>query len=71
MLKPNGRIRIYIDFKEINKVYPKNNFYVPNIYTLVENTMGHKMFSLMDEFFGYNQIMIVKEYKHKIIFTTP
>lgn len=29
------------------------------------------MFSLMDEFYDYNQIMTTKEDKHKIAFTTP
>ena len=67
----DGRIKIYTNFKDINKSCPKDDFPLPNINTLVDNMMGHEMFSLMDEFFRYNKIMISKENKHKMAFTTP
>lgn len=71
VFKLDGRIRIYIDFKYVNKSYPKDYFPLPNIETLVENTMGHEMFSLMNGFSSYNQIMNAKEGKHKMTSITP
>jgi len=68
--KHDGRIIICIYFKDINKAFTKDDFPLPNIDTLVENTTGHEMYSLMDDFSDYNQIMITEEDKHKMTFTT-
>lgn len=38
---------------------------------MVDSTVGHEMFSLMDGFLGYNQIKITSKDQHKITFTTP
>ncbi|KAH9298554.1 hypothetical protein KI387_030236, partial [Taxus chinensis] len=56
---------------DINKAFPKDDFPLPNIDMIVDSTAGYEMLSLMDGFFGYNQIKIVEEDKHKINFTTP
>lgn len=37
---------------------------------MVDNIVGHEIFSFMDGFFGYNHIIIMED-KHKMIFTTP
>lgn len=52
--KKNGSIHICIDFRDANKACPKDDFPLPNIDTIVDLTMGHSMFSLMDGFLGYN-----------------
>ena len=52
--KKNGSIRICIDFWDLNKAWPKDDFPLPNIYTIVDLTSCHPMFSLMDGFSGYN-----------------
>ena len=52
--KKNGSINIYIDFWDVNKACPKDDFPLPNIETIVDLTMGHYMFSLMDGFSRYN-----------------
>ena len=69
--KSNGKICICIDFKDLNKAYPKDDFPFPNIDTLVDAIAGHEMLSLMDGFFGYNQIKFTLEDQHKIVFITP
>ena len=69
--KLNECIQICIDFRYVNKAYPKDDFPLPNIDTLVGNTADHEMFSFMDVLSRYNQIIIIKEDKHKIAFTTP
>ena len=54
--KKNGQIRICVDFRDLNKACPKDDFPLPNIDTLVDVTAGHELFSFMDGFSGYNQI---------------
>ena len=69
--KPDGCIWICTNFRDVNKAYPKDDFPLPNIDALVDNIADHEMFSFMDDFFGYNQIIIVEEDKHNMVFTTP
>lgn len=68
--KPDRCIRICIDFRDINKAYPKDGFLLPNIDILGDNTTGHEIFSLMDGFSSYNEIMIMEEDNHKMAFIT-
>jgi len=52
--KLDGRIKICIDFKDVNKACTKDDFPLLNINIVVDNTTGHEMFYLMDGFSGYN-----------------
>lgn len=52
--KTIGGIKIFTDFKELKKAYPKDDFPLPNINMIVDLTIGNKMLSLMDGFSGYN-----------------
>lgn len=52
--KKNDQIRICVDFCDLNKAYPKDEFPLPHIDTLVDANSGHQMFSFMDGFNGYN-----------------
>lgn len=52
--KSNGKIHICTNFKDLNKVCPKDDFPLPNIGYLVDSTVRHYMLSLMDGFSGYN-----------------
>ena len=54
--KKNGHIMYYVDFKNLNRVCPKDEFSLPNMDLLIDSTVGNAMFSLMDGFNGYNQI---------------
>ena len=63
-------IRVCIDFRDLNVACPKDDFPLPNIDTLVENTIGYEMLSLMDGFLGYNQIWVAPQDQHKIAFAT-
>lgn len=60
-----------MDFKDINKSYPKNDVPLPNIDLIVNLTTGHAILSLMDGFFVYNQIIIAPKYQYKTAFTYP
>ena len=54
--KKNGQIRCCVDFCNLNKACPKDEFPLPNIDLLVDSTAGSSMFSFMDGYSGYNQI---------------
>ena len=69
--KPSGDIRIYTNFRDLNKACPKDDFPLPNIDMIIDLIATHEILSLMDGFSGYNQIKIVEEDQHKKVFTTP
>ena len=48
MKKKNGQIRCYVDFSNLNKACPKDEFLLPNIDLLVDLTAGNSMFSFMN-----------------------
>ena len=52
--KSNNKWRMCIDFIDLNKACPKDNFPLSRIEQLVNSTAGHKLLSFMDAFFGYN-----------------
>ena len=56
--KPNGKIQIFMDFRDLNKACAKDDFPLLNIDNLFDAIFGYEMLSLMDEFFEYNQIKV-------------
>ena len=50
VIKKNGKIRVCVDFWELNQATPKDNFPLPHIDVLVDNTAGSHLFSFMDGF---------------------
>ena len=49
---------MYVDFRDLNKVCPKDDFPLPHIDVIVDNTSSSALYSFMDGFSGYNQIMM-------------
>lgn len=47
-----------MDFMDLNKVCPKDNFLFPKIEQLVDSIVGHTLLSFIDVFSGYNQMPI-------------
>ena len=47
-----------IDFRDMNKVYPKDDFPLPYIDVIVDSAASSVIYSFMDGFSGYNQIMM-------------
>ena len=54
--KPTGEIRVCTNFRDLNKACPKDDFPLPNIDILVNNTIDYEMLSLMNGFFGYKYL---------------
>jgi hypothetical protein len=69
--KKGGSIRVCVDYRDINKAFPKDNFPTPFVDQIVDDCAGSEIFSLMDGFFGYNQINIAPEDQHKTAFICP
>ena len=65
--KKQGTIRVCIDFRDLNKACPKDNFPTPHIDQIIDNCAGSVIFAFMDGFSGYNQIEILLTDKHKKI----
>ena len=66
----NGKWRLCIDFKDINRACPKDSFPLPRIDLIVDATAGHKLLSFMDAFSGYNQISMDPNDQEKTSFVT-
>ena len=69
--KKNGQIRCCVDFCNLNKACPKDEFPLPNIDLLVDSVAGSSMFSFMDGYSGYNQIRMAAKDVEKTAFRTP
>ena len=54
VIKKNGQVWIYIDFRDLNRAYLKDDFPLPHIDLLIDNTTGYEMLSFIDRFLGYN-----------------
>ena len=70
ILKKDGKVQMCVDYRDLNKASPKDNFPLPHIDTLVDNTAKHTLFSFMDWFLGYNQIKMAPEDMEKTTFLT-
>ena len=69
--KKDGKVRMCVDFRDLNKASPKDDCPLPHIDVLVDNIAGHEPLSFMDGFSGYNQIMMAPEDMEKTSFITP
>ncbi|RDY12558.1 hypothetical protein CR513_02626, partial [Mucuna pruriens] len=65
--KKDGKVRMCVDYRDLNRASPKDNFPLPHIDVLVDNTTRHAFFSFID---GYNQILMVEEDREKTTFIT-
>ena len=59
-----------VDFRDLNKACPKDDFPLPHIDVIVDSAASSAMYSFMDGFSGYNQIMMVVMDKIKTAFIT-
>ena len=66
-----GSIHICIDFHDLNRACPKDNYPMPFIDEIVDECVRHEVLSVMDGFSGYNQIWIRPYDQCKTTFTTP
>jgi len=48
--KKDGKVRMCVDFRDLNEACPKVDFPLPHIDILVDNTNGSALMSFMDGF---------------------
>ena len=68
--KKDGKVRMCVDYRDLNRAIPKDNFPLPQIDTLINNIVTNMFFSFMDGFSGCNQIKMAEEDKAKTTLTT-
>ena len=68
IIKKNGKLRVCIDYRNLNSATPKDECHIPVVDLLVDRSAGHSIMSMMDGHSGYNHICISKEDIHKITF---
>jgi hypothetical protein len=71
VLKKNGKLRVCIDFRDLNKATPMDGYPMPIVDLLVDAASGHKFISFVGSNAGYNQIFMVEEDVLKTAFRCP
>jgi ribonuclease HI len=69
--KKSGEIRLCVDFRNLNRSSRKDNYPLPNMEHILQRVTGTSRISMIDGFFGYNQISVMPEDREKTTFTTP
>ena len=69
--KKDGKVKMCVDFRDLIKASLKDDFLLPHINILVDNTASHALLSFMDGFSGYNQSKMALEDMEKTSFITP
>jgi hypothetical protein len=59
--KKNGKMRVCIDFRDLNRATPMDGYPMPVAGLLVDAATRHKVISFMDGNAGYNQIFMAIE----------
>ena len=60
-----------IDFRDLNKATPKDEYPMPIADRLINEASGHRVISFLDGNAGYNQILMAEEDTSKTAFICP
>jgi hypothetical protein len=69
--KGTGKIRVCVDFRNLNRATSKDEYPMPIANVLINNASGHNVIHFLDGNAGYNQIFMAKEDMHKMAFQCP
>jgi hypothetical protein len=69
--KNTDKIQVCIDFCNLNKVTPKDDYPMPIANMLIKNASGHRVINFLDGNASYNQIFMVEEGMPKMAFHCP
>jgi len=68
----DGKFRMWVDYQDLNRASPKDDFQLPHIDVLVDNITKHAFFSFTNFFFFlYNPIKMTFEDIEKTTFIIP
>jgi len=66
--KKDGSSRLYVDYRQLNKLTVKNKYPLPRIDYLLDQLNGAVVFSKIDLRSGYQQILVKLEDVQKMAF---
>ncbi|XP_058189588.1 uncharacterized protein LOC131307197 [Rhododendron vialii] len=69
--KKNGKLRVCVDYTNLNDACPMDRFPLPWIEQMVDATAGCERLSFMDAYRGYHQIALDLEDQKKTAFISP
>lgn len=69
--KKHGTIKVCVDYRDINKACPKDNYPTRYIDKIIDEYARNEIFSFMDRFYGYNKINLLSSDQHKTTFIYP
>ena len=69
--KDSEKIRVCIDFRDLNKTTPKDEYPMTIADMLINEASGHRVISFHDGNAGYNQIFMAEEDTSKTAFRCP
>ena len=67
--RKDGRLRICIDYRELNRRTIKDSYALPRIEELLDCLGGMRFFSVLDMKSGYHQVEMAEEHKQRTAFT--
>ncbi len=70
-LKKNGKLKVCVNYKALNKVTKKDRYPLPFCEMFLEEVAGHEMYTFGDGYIGYHQVKIALEDQLKTTFTSP
>jgi hypothetical protein len=65
------KIRVCIDFRDLNRATPKDEYPTPIADMLINDASGHWVVSFLDDNTSYNQIFMAEEDMSKMAFICP
>ncbi|XP_050211611.1 uncharacterized protein LOC126661789 [Mercurialis annua] len=71
VMKKNGKLRVCVDFRNLNLATPKDEYPMPIADMLIDGAAGHTILSFLDAHSGYNQVPIHESDISKTAFRCP
>ena len=69
--KPNGTWHMCVDYTDLNKACPKDEYPLPRIDQIVDSTSEYELLCFLDAYSGYHQISMCIDDEEKTTFVTP
>ena len=69
--KVDGSLRLYVDYRELNKLTKKNRHPLPRIDDLFDQLVGASVFSQLDLATGFHQLRVDEDNIEQTMFGTP
>jgi hypothetical protein len=67
VLKKNGKLMICVDFRKFNATTKKVPYSLPFTNEVINTVGGHEIYSFLERFSRYHQILIAPKDQHKTI----